>query len=69
MTINIYIPSTKNFSGKSAICVAFMHRLQKDGYKVGYLKPVSSAARVMAESTVDEDARFVKEAFRLTEPV
>ncbi len=69
MTINLYIPSTQNFSGKSAICVAFMHRLQKDGYKVGYLKPVSSAARVMAESTVDEDARFVKEAFRLTEPV
>ncbi len=69
MTINLYIPSTQNFSGKSAICVAFMHRLQKDGYKVGYLKPVSSAARVMAESTVDEDARFVKEAFRLTEPI
>ncbi len=69
MTINLYIPSTQNFSGKSAICVAFMHRLQKDGYKVGYLKPVSSAARVMAESTVDEDARFVKEAFRLTESV
>jgi len=69
MTINLYIPSTQNFSGKSAICVAFMHRLQKDGYKVGYFKPVSSAARVMAESTVDEDARFVKEAFRLTESV
>lgn len=69
MAIKLYIPSTQNFSGKSAICIAFMHRLQKDGYKVGYLKPFSSAARVMAESTLDEDARFIQSAFKLAEPV
>jgi hypothetical protein len=69
MTINLYIPSTQNFSGKSAICIALMHRLQKDGFKVGYFKPFSSAARVMAESSVDEDARFVKSAFNLSEPL
>jgi BioD-like phosphotransacetylase family protein len=43
--------------------------MQRDGYKVGYLKPFSSAARVLAESSVDEDARFIKEAFKLSEPV
>jgi BioD-like phosphotransacetylase family protein len=69
MTVNLYIPSTQNFSGKSAICVSFMHRLQKDGYKVGYLKPLSSAARVLAESSIDEDARFVQGAFKLTDTV
>ena len=53
MTVNLYIPSTQNFSGKSAICVAFMRRFQKDGYEVGYLKPFSSAARVLADSVVD----------------
>ncbi|RME76367.1 MAG: phosphotransacetylase family protein [Chloroflexi bacterium] len=67
MAIKLYIPSTQNFSGKSAICVALMHRLQKDGFKVGYLKPFSSAARVLAKSSIDEDARFVKEAFKLPE--
>lgn len=67
MTINLYVTSTQNFSGKSAVCVALMHRLQKDGYKVGYLKPFSSAARVLAESSIDEDARFVKETFGLSE--
>jgi BioD-like phosphotransacetylase family protein len=46
-----------------------MHRLKKDGYSVGYFKPFSSAARVIAESTVDEDARFVKETFGLSEPL
>lgn len=67
MTVNLYIPSTQNFSGKSAICVSFMHHLQKDGYKVGYLKPLSSAARVMVESSIDEDARFVQGAFKLSD--
>jgi hypothetical protein len=69
MTINLYITSTQSFSGKSALCVALMHRLRKDGYRVGYLKPFSSAARVLAESSIDEDARFVKETFNLSEPL
>lgn len=69
MTVKLYIPSTQNFSGKSAICITFMYRMQRDGYKVGYLKPFSSAARVLAESSVDEDARFIKKAFNLPEPL
>ncbi|MFN8456004.1 MAG: phosphotransacetylase family protein [Anaerolineae bacterium] len=69
MTINLYVTSTQNFSGKSAVCVALMHRMLKDGYRVGYLKPFSSAARVLAESSIDEDARFIKETFKLGEPV
>jgi BioD-like phosphotransacetylase family protein len=67
MTINLYIPSTQDFSGKSAICITFMHRLQADGYKVGYLKPFSSAAWALSESSFDEDARFIKGKFNLTE--
>jgi BioD-like phosphotransacetylase family protein len=69
MAINLYITSTQNFSGKSAVCVTLMRRMRKDGYRVGYLKPFSSAARVLAESSTDEDARFVKEAFKLSEPL
>lgn len=67
MAINLYITSTQNFSGKSAVCAAFMEHLRKDGYQVGYFKPFSSAARVLAESSIDEDARFFKETFNLTE--
>ncbi len=69
MAINLYITSTQNFSGKSAICATFMHRMRKDGFKVGYLKPFSSAARVLAESSVDEDARFIKDMFNLSDPL
>ncbi len=69
MTINLYVTSTQDFSGKSAVCVTLLHRLQKDGYTVGYLKPFSSAARVLSESSMDEDARFIKEMFKLAEPL
>jgi BioD-like phosphotransacetylase family protein len=43
--------------------------MRKDGFRVGYLKPFSSAARVLAESSIDEDARFIKETFDLSEPL
>jgi BioD-like phosphotransacetylase family protein len=69
MAINLYVTSTQNFSGKSAVCATFMHRMRKDGFRVGYLKPFSSAARVLAESSIDEDARFIKETFNLSEPL
>lgn len=67
MAINLYISSTQSFSGKSAVCVALMQRMQQDGYQVGYFKPFSSAARIMAESNIDEDAHFFKETFNLEE--
>ncbi len=69
MTINLYVTSTQDFSGKSAVCLTFLHRFQKDGYTVGYLKPFSSAARVLSSSSVDEDARLIKETFNLAEPL
>jgi len=69
MPINLYVISTQDFTGKSAVCVALMHRMQQDGYKVGYFKPFSSAARVRGESRIDEDARFVKETFDLPESI
>jgi len=69
MPINLYVISTQDFTGKSAVCVAFMHRMQQDGFRVGYLKPFSSAARVAVESRIDEDARFIKENFELPDPI
>ena len=67
MPINLYVISTQDFTGKSAVCVALMQRMQQDGYSVGYLKPVSSIARVLGESGIDEDARLVKETFNYNE--
>jgi BioD-like phosphotransacetylase family protein len=60
----LYITSTETFSGKSALCVGLGKRLQRDGYTIGYMKPVSSGAR-LAAGMVDEDAEFAKNTFHL----
>jgi len=65
MKQSIYVTSTQNFSGKSALCVGLLRRFQAEGMKVGYMKPLSSTARVVDEKLVDEDAMFIRAAFGL----
>lgn len=67
MALPIYVTSTQNFSGKSAVCVALLKHFQKEGRRVGYMKPLSTTSRMMGEKAIDEDARFVKEVFDLAE--
>jgi BioD-like phosphotransacetylase family protein len=62
--VALYITSTETFSGKSALCVGLAKRLQGDGYRIGYMKPVSTGAR-LAAGLVDEDAEFFKQTFGL----
>ena len=50
----LYVTSTETFSGKSALCVGIARRLQRDGYTLGYMKPMSAGAR-LAGGLVDED--------------
>jgi BioD-like phosphotransacetylase family protein len=64
----LYITSTETFSGKSALCVGLAKRLQRDGFRIGYMKPVSTGVR-LAAGLVDEDAEFFKQMFGLPDPL
>jgi BioD-like phosphotransacetylase family protein len=64
----LYITSTETFSGKSALCVGLAKRLQRDGFRIGYMKPVSTGVR-LAAGLVDEDAEFFKQTFGLPDPL
>ncbi len=63
----LYVTSTGTFSGKTALCVGLGLRMQRDGFEVGYMKPVSTTARCVEEQIVDEDAQFMAEALGLSE--
>jgi hypothetical protein len=65
MTTIIYVTSTQNFSGKSAVCIGLLRCFQEDGFTIGYMKPVSTSARIVGEKLMDEDAQFVKAHFGL----
>lgn len=60
----LYVTSTETFSGKSALCVGIAKRLHRDGFQIGYMKPLSTGAR-LAAVPMDEDAVFFKQTFSL----
>ncbi len=65
----LYITSIEGFSGKTAVCLALGQRLQKEGYKVGYFKPLSTQPwEPTPGRMLDEDADFVRRTLKLTEP-
>jgi BioD-like phosphotransacetylase family protein len=60
----LYITSTETFSGKSALCAGLAKWIQHDGFSIGYMKPLSTGAR-LAAGMVDEDAEFFQRTFSL----
>ena len=68
MAKSIYVTSTQTYSGKSALCVGLLRRLQHDGYEVGYLKPVSTTPTIVGgDQMVDEDSVFIRDTFDLSD--
>jgi BioD-like phosphotransacetylase family protein len=62
---SLYVTSLENFSGKTAVVLGLGKRLQAEGYRVGYLKPVSYDAMQIGGRVVDEDVAFVKNVLGL----
>ena len=65
----LYITSTATFSGKTALCIGLGSKFRRDGFTIGYMKPVSTTARKVAGQIVDEDAQFIRQTFDLAEPL
>ncbi len=62
---SLYITGAERYSGKTATCLALGIRLQQDGYRIGYLKPLSLQPWRVGNRITDEDAAFVKQVFNL----
>lgn len=65
---SLYITSVERFSGKTATCLALGLQLKENGYRVGYLKPLSLQPWRVGEHIADEDAAFVKDVLGLSAP-
>jgi hypothetical protein len=63
---SLYITGAERYSGKTATCLALGVRLQLDGFRVGYLKPVSLQPWRIGNRIADEDAAFVKQVLNLS---
>jgi len=65
----IYILAVVTYSGKTALTLGIGLKLQAEGYKVGYLKPISTQPFMVEGKVADEDAAFVSRALALDTPV
>jgi len=63
---SLYITGAERYSGKTATCLALGVRLQLDGFRIGYLKPLSLQPWRVGNRITDEDAAFVKQVFNLS---
>lgn len=64
---SLYVTSVERYSGKTATCLALGKYFQTEGYRVGYLKPLSLQPWRVAGRVADEDAAFAKEVLGLKE--
>jgi len=62
---SLYVTSVERYSGKTATCLALGKHFMAQGYKVGYMKPLSLQPWLVAGKVADEDAAFVKSALDL----
>ena len=63
---SIYITGAERYSGKTATCLALGLRLQQDGFRVSYLKPLSLQPWRVGNMIADEDAAYVKQILNLS---
>lgn len=68
MAAGIYVGSTSGYSGKNMVIMGLGLRLQKDGYNVGYMKPVGAMPHERDGVVGDEDAFFVQDVLGVEEP-
>ena len=69
MATAIYVTSTERFSGKTALCIGLIHWFQRKGLAAGYMKPISTTARAVADKIVDEDAVFIRSTLGQKDPL
>ena len=66
----LYVTSIHRFGGKTAFSLALGRRLKKEGYNVGFFKPVSAQPWEPLPGVVyDDDANFVKSILDINEPL
>jgi len=65
----LFIGSLVGHSGKTMIAIGLAPVLQDQGYKVGFFKPLGKQPTTVGGKVVDADARFLKDALHLAEPL
>jgi hypothetical protein len=61
----IYVGATSAYAGKNLVALGLGLKLQKDGYRVGYMKPIGALPFKKDGKPGDEDAFFIQDVLGL----
>jgi hypothetical protein len=65
----LFITSTCDYCGKTLVALGLGKRLQKDGFKVGYMKSLGRYPTEVKDAVIDSDAALMYEVLKLSDPV
>jgi BioD-like phosphotransacetylase family protein len=65
----ILISSTRQYAGKSGICIALIKELEARGLDVGYFKPFGTMPERVEGRLTDQDAHYVNGGLRRPSPI
>ena len=66
--VTVYVASSHPYSGKTLTCIVLGTRWQRQGRRIGYLKPLGLMPVTVEGNVTDEDARFVARQLGLEAP-
>ena len=67
--IPIFIASNTGYAGRTFVALGLAMKLQAQGHKVGYIKPIGRTPVKKGKDIYDADALFIKETLGLEEPL
>lgn len=67
--ISLYVGSTAGYSGKSLVSMGLGHKFKKDGFRVGYFKPVGILPAKVDNILTDNDAWRIYRALELKDSI
>lgn len=67
--VSLYVGSTSGYSGKSLVSMGLGYKFKKDGFRVGYFKPVGILPIKVNDILTDKDAWCIYRALDLKDPI
>ncbi len=64
--VTLYISSSEPYAGKTLTAIVLGKRWQRQGHRVGYMKPLGLLPVTVGEEVTDEDAQFVAQQLNVT---
>ena len=69
MMVALYVTSIERYVGKDLITMGLMDRMRRDGFKVGYFKPIGHCPLKVDNTVTDKGAQLVHSLFELQDRI